>query len=64
MKLNAGQTSFVRVNYDEKGWKVLQAPISSLALPAVDRLGVIMDAFALAKAGMISSRNIGSLQSI
>ena len=55
VKLNAGQTSFVRVNYDEKGWKALQAPISSLALPAVDRLGVIMDAFALAKAGMMST---------
>jgi aminopeptidase N len=55
VKLNAGQTSFVRVNYDKKGWEALQAPISSLSLPAVDRLGVIMDAFALAKAGKMST---------
>ena len=55
LKLNAGQTSFVRVNYDEEGWKALHEPISSLKLPAVDRLGVIMDAFALAKAGLMNT---------
>ena len=55
LKLNAGQTSFIRVNYDQQGWKALEAPITSLALPAVDRLGLISDAFALAKAGMMDT---------
>ena len=39
MKLNAGQTSFVRVNYDAEGWAALIDPIKSQKLPAVDRLG-------------------------
>ena len=43
------------MNYDEEGWKALHEPISSLKLPAVDRLGVIMDAFALAKAGLMNT---------
>ena len=33
----------------------MHEPISSLKLPAVDRLGVIMDAFALAKAGLMNT---------
>ncbi len=51
-KLNAGQTSFVRVNYTAAGWANLKAPVASLALPAVDRLGVASDVFALAAAGL------------
>ena len=55
MKLNAGQTSFVRVNYDAEGWEALKAPISAQILPAVDRLGVANDVFALAATGLGST---------
>lgn len=54
-KLNAGQTSFVRVNYSEAGWAALKAPITSQELSPVDRLGLASDAFALAKAGFSSA---------
>ena len=103
MKLNQGQTSFVRVNYDAEGWAVsccvvifreifflfgiwfsfltrcfsfffsfslsfllfsfvsslpkqaLVAPIRDQILPAVDRLGIANDVFALASAGLGST---------
>ena len=52
VKLNPGQTGFYRVSYDAEGWDSLVAPIESKALPAVDRLGVQNDAYALSRAGM------------
>lgn len=55
MKLNAGQTSFVRVNYDAAGWSALIDPIKNMKLPAVDRLGIANDVFALAAAGLGST---------
>ncbi|XP_052129987.1 glutamyl aminopeptidase [Frankliniella occidentalis] len=52
LKLNHNQRSYYRVNYDDKGWAAL---ISSLTtntqqIDAVDRAGLISDAFSLADA--------------
>jgi len=55
MKLNKGQTSFVRINYDAEGWAALVQPIKELQLPAVDRLGIANDVFALAASGLGST---------
>ena len=53
VKLNPGQTGFYRVDYGREGWDGLIGPIQALALPAVDRLGVQNDAYALSRAGML-----------
>ena len=53
IKLNPGQTGFYRVDYGHEGWDRLIGPIQDLALPAVDRLGVQNDAYALSRAGML-----------
>jgi len=46
-KLNFGETSLIRVDYPESILK----NIENLKLPAVDRLGLIRDSFALAESG-------------
>ena len=53
IKVNPGQAGFFRVQYDNDEIERLKAPISSLTLPAQDRLGLQSDAYALAKAGRI-----------
>eukprot|EP00245_Coleochaete_scutata_P004190 TRINITY_DN1646_c0_g1_i1.p1 TRINITY_DN1646_c0_g1~~TRINITY_DN1646_c0_g1_i1.p1 ORF type:complete len:694 (+),score=142.25 TRINITY_DN1646_c0_g1_i1:286-2082(+) len=53
LKLNVGQSGIYRVNYTEAMWQGLAQAVSSLALPPVDRLGILSDAFALAKAGLL-----------
>eukprot|EP00897_Mesotaenium_endlicherianum_P006584 jgi/Mesen1/5954/ME000301S05083 len=53
LKLNAGQTGIYRVNYTPDMWQALARAVTSLELPPTDRLGVLMDAFALAKAGVL-----------
>ncbi|GAQ88892.1 aminopeptidase M1 [Klebsormidium nitens] len=53
LKLNRAQTGIYRVNYTPDLWKALAGAVKSLALPPVDRLGVISDAFALSKAGVL-----------
>ncbi len=50
-KLNNNETSFVRVNYPAKYWQLLKEGVSSKKLPPIDRLGLVRDAFGLAKAG-------------
>eukprot|EP00741_Cyanophora_paradoxa_P021661 tig00000241_g20907.t1 len=45
VKLNAGQSGLYRVKYSDGLLKALVAPIRSLALPAGDRLGLVMDGY-------------------
>jgi len=56
VKVNANQTGFFRVKYTSELASRLLPPLSSLALPTVDRLAIQNDAFALAKAGLLSTR--------
>ena len=51
VKLNSGQTGFYRVAYAEDEWIALSGAIRDKALPAVDRLGLQNDAYALARSG-------------
>ena len=50
-KVNPLQTGFFRVNYSPEDWERLLPVISSLELPATDRLGLQNDAYALSRAG-------------
>ena len=51
VKLNPGQSGFYRTAYSEELWERLIPAIAAKALPTVDRLGLLDDAFALARAG-------------
>ena len=51
LKLNAGQTGFFRVAYNEPEWDRLKDAIASQSLEPVDRLGLQDDAYALVKSG-------------
>jgi len=51
VKLNLGETGFYRVDYPAQMLEALKAPIKSKKLPAIDRLAIVRDAFALAEAG-------------
>ncbi len=51
VKLNPGQSGLYRVAYSEEIWRRLTGAVRDGALPTVDRLGLIDDAFALARAG-------------
>eukprot|EP00475_Leptophrys_vorax_P030859 TRINITY_DN46556_c0_g1_i1.p2 TRINITY_DN46556_c0_g1~~TRINITY_DN46556_c0_g1_i1.p2 ORF type:complete len:892 (-),score=57.52 TRINITY_DN46556_c0_g1_i1:164-2788(-) len=53
VRLNAGQTGIFRVNYSDGGWTGIAQAVAAMQLPVIDRLGSVMDAFALAKAGII-----------
>ncbi len=53
VKLNAGQTGFYRVAYDEAEWLRLGEAIAAQELPPVDRLGLQNDAYALVKSGRL-----------
>ncbi|HXX92341.1 MAG TPA: M1 family metallopeptidase, partial [Planctomycetota bacterium] len=52
LKLNAGQSGFYLVNYDEQGWRELAGALGSLAAP--DRFGLQEDAYSLLRAGYVS----------
>ena len=52
-KVNADQTGFFRVNYTADDWQRLAPAISTLELPATDRLGIQNDAYALSRAGLL-----------
>ena len=53
IKLNPGQSGLYRVAYSEELWRRLVEAVKTGALPTVDRLGLIDDAFALARAGYL-----------
>ena len=58
IKVNGAQTGFYRVNYPPALWSKLNPTIESLTLPPADRLGVQNDAFALTRAGLLSSTQV------
>jgi len=51
-KLNAGQSGFYLVQYDDATWKELAASLEKL--PALDRYGLQADAYSLMRAGYLS----------
>ncbi|MBF8305033.1 MAG: puromycin-sensitive aminopeptidase [Acidobacteria bacterium] len=55
VKLNPGQSGFYRVAYSEELWERLTGAVRAGALPTVDRLGLLDDAFALARAGYVKT---------
>ncbi len=64
LKFNFGETGFYRVDYPDSLLKALERPLKNQALPAIDRLGLVRDAFALAEAGdMRTVSALGLLQS-
>ncbi len=54
-KLNTGEGSFVRTQYDTQTLKKLSEEVKNKTLPVADRLGIIRDLFALAEGGYIST---------
>jgi puromycin-sensitive aminopeptidase len=55
VKVNAGQTGFFRANYSPDEWRRLREAVRSKELPAVDRLGLQNDAYALMRSGLLSA---------
>ena len=55
IKLNSGESSFVRVDYPSGMLEQLGRAVAEAELEAVDRLGIVRDAFELAEAGLLSS---------
>lgn len=51
IKLNAGESSVMRVNYSPDLWSLLASPVATKTLASVDRLGLIRDSFDLAMSG-------------
>ena len=49
--MNAGQHVPLRVVYDKEGYQQLIAAVSSGSLAAEDRVGLLLDAYSLCKAG-------------
>ena len=52
-KVNAGQTGFYRVNYTADQWDALTEAVRAQQLPAVDRLGLQSDCWALVRGGYL-----------
>ena len=61
VKVNAGQTGFYRVNYSTEEWEELRVAVEQQQLPAIDRLGVQNDAYALVRAGHLPATQFLSL---
>ncbi|MDA0988287.1 MAG: M1 family metallopeptidase [Chloroflexi bacterium] len=61
VKVNAGQTGFYRVNYQAEEWEKLRSAVEKQQLPAIDRLGIQNDAYALARAGHLPATQFLSL---
>ena len=61
VKVNAGQTGFFRVNYSADEWGRLKGAIQRREMPAIDRLGLESDAYALMRAGMLPATTYLSL---
>jgi len=51
IKLNRGETSFVRIQYPSNLLELLREPVNKKILSAEDRYGLIRDAFMLAQSG-------------
>jgi len=61
IKFNAAQSGFFRVKYSSQLSNKLGEAIDSLSISSGDRLGLINDSFALAKAGMLPLTEVFSL---
>jgi puromycin-sensitive aminopeptidase len=61
LKVNAGQTGFYRVNYSPEELEKLQRAVEKQELPAIDRLGIQNDAYALVRAGHLPATQFLSL---
>ncbi|MCL5008817.1 MAG: M1 family metallopeptidase [Patescibacteria group bacterium] len=53
LKFNSGETSLLRVSYPVAYLQSLGRLVSAKKLPAIDRLGLIRDAFALSESGQL-----------
>ncbi len=54
-KWNRGETGFYRVRYPKETLELLATPVREGRLPAIDRLGIIRDLFALSESGHIKT---------
>ncbi|MCH8310793.1 MAG: M1 family metallopeptidase, partial [Chloroflexi bacterium] len=61
VKVNPDQTAFYRVKYGSEELDRLTGPVETLALPPGDRLGLLNDAYALARAGHIPATQFLSM---
>ncbi len=55
IKVNSGQTGFFRVKYAQKMQEDLYSAIQRGELPTLDRMGLVNDAYALQRAGMVQA---------
>lgn len=63
IKVNAGESSFARIDYPAVYLTALATPIEARILPPVDRLGIIRDIFDLAQSGQLPTHDALSLAS-
>ena len=61
VKVNAGQTGFYRVSYAEQEAEMLRSAVERHELPAIDRLGIQNDAYALVRGGHLPATRFLSL---
>ena len=54
VKLNAGQSGLYRVAYSPRMWDRVTDAVRAGEIPEIDRIGLLDDAFALARAGYVS----------
>jgi puromycin-sensitive aminopeptidase len=64
VKVNTGQTGFYRVSYDAEEWDRLIPAIEALELPAVDRLGIQSDGYALCRARLLPATRFLQLANV
>lgn len=55
VKLNIGETSFVRTIYSQELYSMLQKPLEEKILQKIDRMGILRDAFDGAESGYAST---------
>jgi len=58
VKLNYGQSIPMRVKYTQPMLQKLSAAVSRKELPVADRIGLLLDTYALVKAGMLSAADL------
>ena len=61
IKINAGQKALIRVSHTEEMTKRLRPAIQSKTVGPVDRAALLLDAYALAKAGLAPIENVVDL---
>ena len=61
VKVNAGQTGFYRVSYADQEADLLRSAVERHELPAIDRLGIQNDAYALVRAGHLPATRFMAL---